>query len=67
MGCVRTFHHVPGDARHIDACIRFVDEIAEAGLQRDNLVGVEGLPLPSDEMAERAGPPFMGLSPAAYA
>jgi len=30
-----------------------VDEIAESGLQLDDLVGVEGLPLSSDDMAKR--------------
>ena len=30
-----------------------VDEIAESGLQLDDLVGVEGLPLSSDDLAKR--------------
>ena len=30
-----------------------MDEIAESGLQLDDLVGVEGLPLSSDDMAKR--------------
>lgn len=34
-----------------------VDEIADAGLHLDDLVGVEGLPLSSDEMARRVGDP----------
>ena len=42
------FTHRPGD---------LVDEIAEAGLQLEDLVGVEGLPLASSDMAERVDDP----------
>jgi SAM-dependent methyltransferase len=34
-----------------------VDEVAESGLQLHDLVGVEGLPLSSDDMAGRVGDP----------
>jgi SAM-dependent methyltransferase len=40
------FTHRPGE---------LADEIAEAGLRLDDLVGVEGLPLSSDDMATRVG------------
>lgn len=42
------FTHRPDD---------LTDEIAEAGLRLDDLVGVEGLPLSGDDMANRAADP----------
>jgi SAM-dependent methyltransferase len=42
------YTHRPGD---------LADEVAEAGLQLDDLVGVEGLPLAATDMASRLGDP----------
>jgi hypothetical protein len=42
------YTHRPGE---------LVDEVSEAGLRLDDLVGVEGLPLPASDLQSRVGDP----------